>query len=273
MKKAPFILVLLFLVACQAVTEPLNLPSAALGWTYHREADNMVMVYVPGGSFVMGSEKDFPGAIGDETPHHRVTLSGFWIDKTPVTNDQYKLCVADHNCRSPRSTNSWHRESYYDNPTFADHPVLFVNWNDASAYCNWAGAKLPTEAQWEYAARGPNSYIYPWGNSSPKNTLSNWSQPGGDTSSVNSHPDGASWVGALEMAGNVWEWTADWYGEYTDETLVDPSGPDRGRRKVTKGGSFLNGVEGVRSAGRNPLTPDFDDNPYIGFRCAADVTK
>lgn len=273
MKKTFLFLFILLLAACQAVSEPLDLPGAALGWTYNRDADNMVMVYIPGGSFVMGSEKDFPGAIGNETPSHMVTLSGFWIDKTPVTNEQYRLCVEDHNCRPPRKINSWHRENYYNNPAFTDYPVVYVNWNDAQAYCAWAGAKLPTEAQWEYAARGPNNTVYPWGNSAPNNSLANWDQPGGDTSSVDSHPDGISWVGALEMAGNVWEWTADWYDEYTGDAVVDPSGPERGRRKATKGGSFLNGVEGVRSAARNPLVPDYDANPYIGFRCAADVTK
>jgi formylglycine-generating enzyme required for sulfatase activity len=273
MKKFPLIFLLLFLVACQALTKPLELPSAALGWSYNRQADGMVMVYVPGGTFVMGSANDFPGAAGVETPQHKVTLSDFWIDKTPVTNEQYGLCVADHRCQSPRMTNSWHRENYYGNPAFADYPVIYVNWNDAQAYCTWAGVKLPTEAQWEYAARGLTSYVYPWGNSAPNNTLANWDQPGGDTSSVDSHSDGASWVGALEMAGNVWEWTADWYEEYSEDYAVDPLGPKRGRRKVTKGGSYLNGVESVRSASRNPLFPDYDDNPYIGFRCAADVTK
>ena len=215
MKKLPLIFLLLFLVACQALAaKPLELPSAALGWSYDRPIDGMVMVYAPGGTFVMGSTNDFPGAVGIETPRHKVTLGSFWIDKTPVTNEQYGLCVADHRCQSPRMTNSWHREDYYGNPAFADYPVIYVNWNDAQAYCTWAGVKLPTEAQWEYAARGSSSYVYPWGNSAPNDTFANWGQPGGDTSSVNSHPDGTSWVGALDMAGNVWGRNRHWNWEF-----------------------------------------------------------
>jgi len=270
-KKFSLILILAFLVACQSEREPIQFSEADLGWIYNREADGMQMVYVPRGTFMMGSQTEFPGAMGKETPYHKVSVSGFWIDKTPVTNAQYALCVEEGSCESPRKTNSWHRENYYENSSYSDYPVVYVNWEDAHVYCQWAGVQLPTEAQWEFAARGSGSATYPWGDSAPEDDLTNWGQPGGDTNSVDNYPKGESWVGALEMAGNVWEWTADWYEDYTEDYVVDPIGPERGRRKVSKGGSFLNGIEGLRSASRNPLLPEYDDNPFVGFRCAGNI--
>jgi len=271
-----FIFLFLALVSCSVLsptTEPLEMPPGKLGSTYKREADGMRMVYVPAGEFRMGSVKNYDGAVGEETPLHWVTLSGFWIDQTPVTNAQYKLCVDAGACKPPRRNNSWHREYYYDNENFANYPVIYVDWKKARTFCTWVGAHLPTEAQWECAARGLRSNLYPWGNTPPKDSLLTWAQPGGDTAKVDAHPKGRSWVGALGMAGNVWEWTADWYGEYSEDFQENPTGPEKGKERVTHGGSFLNGREGIRSSSRNPLEPGFDSYPFVGFRCAAELSE
>ncbi|MCA9712820.1 MAG: formylglycine-generating enzyme family protein, partial [Myxococcales bacterium] len=167
-----------------------------LGDTWERLTDGMVMVYVPAGSFLMGSLGSDPDAENDELPQHRVALDGFWLDRTEVTNFQYGRCVADGDCRE---------SSYADDADWngRQQPVVGVSWDDAVAYCAWAGGQLPTEAQWEYAARGPESLKYPWGNDAPDETLLNYSLSVGGTTEVGSYPAGASWVGALDMAGNV----------------------------------------------------------------------
>jgi hypothetical protein len=124
-------------------------------------------VFVPAGSFMMGSED---GA-DDEQPVHEVTLDAFWIDRTEVTNAQFAGCVADGACQPPSDISSSTRDLYYGNDEFADYPVIYVSWNDASEFCEWAGGRLPTEAEWEYAARGPESFTYPWGNTQPSDRL------------------------------------------------------------------------------------------------------
>ncbi len=169
---------------------------------------------------MMGSEEGDE----DEQPVHEVTLDAFWIDRTEVTNAQFAGCVADGACQPPSETSSSTRDPYYGNDEFADYPVIYVSWNDASEFCEWAGGRLPTEAEWEYAARGPESFTYPWGNNGPSTSLLNFDTNVGDTSEVGSYPDGASWVGALDMAGNVWEWVNDWYdsGYYQNSPGENP---------------------------------------------------
>ena len=233
-----------------------------------RAVDGMSMVYVPTGKFKMGS--DSRGYW--ENPVHDVTLDAFWIDRTEVTNAQYARCVSAGKCLAPRPAWSDNRDSYYGNAEYAEYPVIFVSWNDANAYCRWAGGQLPTEAQWEYAARGPQAYTYPWGNGAPNPTLLNYNNYEGDTTSVGAYPAGDSLVGAFDLAGNVWEWVRDWYAPYPMLTQANPTGPSSAYspsyEKVQRGGSWttdaanvhvtLRGADGINNRSKN-----------TGFRCAA----
>jgi formylglycine-generating enzyme required for sulfatase activity len=242
-------------------------PDASLGDTWSRPSDGMEMVYVPGGTFEMGSTD----GDSDEQPVHSVTLDSFWIDRTEVTNAQYARCVANGIC-SPRSkSSSPTRDSYYGDSQYDAYPVIYVNWSDATTYCEWAGGRLPTEAQWEYAARGPDGHIYPWGDNLPDDTLVNYNFYVGDTTEVGSYPDGVSWVGALDMAGNVWEWVNDWYdGEYyASSPPKNPRGPGAGDWRMVRGGSWHDDEENVRAAYRLIVHPD-DRTGNNGFRCVVE---
>jgi len=222
-------------------------------------------VFVPAGSFMMGSED----GSSDEQPVHEVTLDAFWIDRTEVTNAQFAGCVAAGACRPPGNTSSYTRDQYYGNDAFADYPVIYVSWNDAGDFCAWAGGRLPSEAEWQVAARGPESRVYPWGNDAPSCKLLNFGGCVGDTSEVGSYPDGASWVGALDMAGNVWEWVNDWYdsGYYGKSPDANPAGPVSGEYRVLRGGAWNNGDDYARSSNRFNFHP-VDRYDVVGFRCA-----
>jgi formylglycine-generating enzyme required for sulfatase activity len=224
----------------------------------------MVMFYVPGGTFQMGSDRGDPGAEADEFPQHSVTLDGFWIDQTEVTNIQFRQCFEAGPCVAPMMCTD-------GEPTFgvasrADHPVVCVDWYGAAAYCKWAGARLPTEAEWEYAARGRDSLVYPWGNDPPDSTLLNYAVSMGATRKVGSYPDGASWCGALDMAGNVSEWVADWYDDYPYEVQTNPTGPETGHWRVQRGGGWPYSREIVRAANRDHWSPSIGMS-FMGFRC------
>jgi formylglycine-generating enzyme required for sulfatase activity/tRNA A-37 threonylcarbamoyl transferase component Bud32 len=239
-------------------------PSAlSAGDTWTRPADGMVMVYVPGGEFEMGSTE------GDENeqPVHIVALDGFWIDQTEVTNAQYQSCVDAGGCEPPSERRSPTRPEYYGNSVYDDYPVIQASWYQARTYCESVGARLPTEAEWEYAARGSDSLVYPWGDSPPSDALANCCYNVGDTTRVGSYPDGTGWCGALDMAGNVWEWVADWYGEYPSERQVSPAGPSSGKLRVLRGGSWGYGQDFARCAYRHSDHPD-DFGGHVGFRCA-----
>jgi len=244
------------------------LPAPALGTTWTRPADSMVMVYVPAGEFEMGSME----GESDEQPVHTVALDGFWIDRTEVTNGQYAQCEAAGACDPPPNTGSTTRDSYYGNSAYDNYPVIYVSWHDAEDYCAWAGARLPTEAQWEYAARGPESRVFPWGDEFDCTLTNSWGE-GCDgytrTAPVGSFPAGASWCGALDMIGNVWEWVADWYdGDYYERSPTqNPLGPEEGNLKVLRGGSWGDDPEYVRGAYRRRFRPDYRLNSD-GFRCA-----
>jgi len=134
--------------------EPTSVPIV----TETRQVDGMMMVYILAGKFTMGSDE----GEADEGPVHEVYLDAYWMDQTEITNEMYVLCVESGSCEPPMKTGSYTRASYYDNSLFADYPVIHVDWNMAKAYCEWAGARLPTEAEWEKAARGDDARIYPW---------------------------------------------------------------------------------------------------------------
>jgi serine/threonine-protein kinase len=221
----------------------------------------MTMVYVPGGTFQMGSTDSDLNAQADEKPQHAVTLDAFWLDQTEVTNAQYNRCVEAGRCQA---------SAYANDTTWngADYPVVGVSWNDATAYCQWAGGRLPTEAEWEYAACGPENHLYPWGNEFDPAKLNATGKEDGfeNTAPVGRYPAGASWVGALDLAGNVWEWVNDWYGPYPAAAQTNPTGPDSGASRVLGGGSSYNDGGDVRGAGRYFNGPDgrYSD---IGVRC------
>jgi formylglycine-generating enzyme required for sulfatase activity len=221
------------------------------------------MVMVPPGEFVMGS----PEGEGrdDEHPQHAVYLSEFWIDKTEVRNEQYGQCVAAGACQPSEYAN--------DDRYGPSQAAVGVSWHDAHAYCEWAGKRLPTEAQWEKAARGTDQRIYPWRNEYDSTKL-NFCPGAGCvfyTAPVGSYPDGASPYGAVDMAGNAKEWCQDWYsGEYYAVwPPTDPPGPDWGFSRIIRGGAWCPGSD-VRTGNREALGPDARGN-CIGFRCAADA--
>ena len=246
--------------------------------------DGMVQIYIPGGKFQMGG---FDGdAQKDESPTHTVTLSPFWIDKLEVTNSMYQLCVVAGVCQTPRASKSATRDNYFANKDFADYPIIYVSWLDADNYCKWAGRRLPTEAEWELAARGNTDFRrFPWGDQSPDNSLANYDFQVRDTSRVGSYPKGASPFGALDMAGNVWEWVSDYYNpEYYNQTgQENPIGPNgtSGGPKVIRGGSWADNFKDLRVSNRGyakspNLTVDSKADSYkgeanerTGFRCAA----
>jgi formylglycine-generating enzyme required for sulfatase activity len=255
------------------------------------------MVAVPAGTFQMGSP---PGSgDADERPRHQVTLSAYCLDRTEVTVAAYAACAAAGACVPPPLTVNWPSYSAQDVERFSrwcnhgdrpDHPINCIDWYAAAAYCAWRGRRLPTEAEWEYAARGGDDRVYPWGNAAPSATRLNacgaecaamasrdaipWRalHDGDDgwltTAPVGSYPDGASRSGALDLAGNVWEWTADWYAPYTADPEVDPQGEATGTSRVSRGGGWSNSAAGsTRAADRDWSDPAVRE-ASLGFRCA-----
>lgn len=226
-----------------------------------------VMVLVPAGKFVMGTLR---GDL-DERPVHSVYLDDYYIDKFEVTNALYELCVRAGVCKAPVKSDSYTRSSYYGNPAYDDYPVVYVDWNMAKTYCEWRGAHLPTEAQWEKAARGTDERIYPWdkGLDCQKTNYTDRAACTGGTTKVGSYESGKSPYGVYDMAGNVWEWVGDWYSEtyYKSSPPSNPPGPDFGRARVGRGGSWTRTEGEIRSANRINYAPAYY-NFDLGFRCA-----
>lgn len=243
------------------------------------------MALVPAGEFIMGrsandefadcqelqQECQLSGFM-DEEPVHKVYLDAFYIDIYEVTNALYKACEDQGVCDPPQASNSNSQTNYYGNPGFDKYPVIYVNWNQAKAYCGtWRGARLPTEAEWEKAARGTDGRTYPWGEELNEN-LTNFNYSIGDTTAVGTYEKGKSPYGVYEMAGNVWEWVADWYDEnyYQGSPTENPPGPASGNARVLRGGSW--GLVGVSvSTSYRSAASLTDSNMDLGFRCARDA--
>ena len=266
---------------------------------FTRSKDSMTMVYIPGGDFLMGSTKsEIDAAIAlcnqhynicnrwyyeREGPLHPVSLVAYWIDQTEVSNAQYRLCVESGDCAAPIACKKG--EPTFDDPEKADHPVVCVDWEEAQTYCQWIGGRLPTEAEWEYAFRGADGSIYPWGDEFSGSRLNycdaNCSQSHADdrfddgyslTAPVGSYPSGVSWSGAYNMSGNVSEWVADWFGDYSPDAVSNPLGPESGSEKMLKACSWFSNPAYCRGALRPSVDPGtrFD---YLGFRCAMPVEQ
>ena len=266
--------------------------------------DGASMVYVPAGEFLMGSAESDPDASANQLPQHAVYLDAFWIDRTEVTNAQFARFVAATGHQTDAETGDVGWVCHLDSGIWVDikgadwqhphgpdsnlsgldnHPVVQVSHNDAAAYCQWAGKRLPTEAEWEKAARGTDGRSYPWGNAGVTGNLanladSNTSFSWGDeriddgyahTAPAGAYPGGASPYGALDMAGNVWEWVADWYDAayYGNSAYENPMGPETGNVRVRRGGAWDDGERSLRSAVRGQISPFFRDD-HTGFRCA-----
>ncbi|MBI3151616.1 MAG: SUMF1/EgtB/PvdO family nonheme iron enzyme [Chloroflexi bacterium] len=273
---------------------PTNTPSANAPAEQGGEAgserassvDGMPQVFIPDGTFRMGGmDSDVKK---DEQPDHNVTLKGFWMDKLEVTNAMYTLCAQAGGCEPPQRLNSEGRESYFNNAEFSDYPVVYVTWGQALDYCKWAGRRLPTEAEWERAARGDDFRTYPWGDDRPDSSRGNFNYFVGDTTRVGNFPAGASPFGILDMSGNVAEWVNDYYDSdyYSQGVTMNPPGPSSRSKffnRVVRGGSFQDAFMDVRVSKRSSVrgsnldasdiySEDYlgEFSPKIGFRCASD---
>ena len=234
-----------------------------------RPKDGMTMMYIPAGMFIMGSDSGDP----DAQPVRTVSLDAYWIDQTEVTNGMYAQCVQSKACQPPTSNGSSNIVFYFGNAQYGGYPVINITWYNAKAYCAWAGARLPTEAEWEKAARGTDGRSYPWGNAAPTCSLANFIcntyNGTNDTRDVNKNPSGTSPYGVLNMAGNVAEWASDWYGAtyYSSALASNPQGPANGSSRVVRGGSWEDPGSALKTFVRFRLDPNKSDS-YTGFRCA-----
>ena len=258
--------------------------------TWIRPTDGMVMVFVPEGSLFMGSDESqietakalcdmYPDAYGKcasetfelEIPQHSVEVGAFWIDLTEVTNAQYSLCVEEGLCNPSRLA---------DDPAYNGdyYPVAGIPWKDAVDYCVWAGGRLPNEIEWEYAAKGTVGVIYPWGNEFACERGNFWESCSqcedgySGPAPVGSFPSGASWCGAMDMAGNTWEWVGDAYDEYSIRYQASSASQHSEELRILRGGSWGYCPAFVRTTYRYSVTPEAN-YLAVGFRCVVPLEE
>lgn len=247
--------------------------------------DGMPQVYIPAGTFHMGGFD--VRAAPDEFPAREVTLDAYWMDQLEVTNAMYQSCVSAGACTLPQNFGTARKADYFFNPEYRDYPVVYVTWGQAKAYCEWADRRLPTEAEWERAARGDDMRTFPWGEDKPDYRFANFNMLVTDTSRVGSYPLGASPFGILDMAGNVAEWTSDFYSPAFYASALEmsnPTGPASSSSwmRVVRGGSLGDAEINIRVSKRSSVRGSMlnavrgsdaylgDFSPRIGLRCAQD---
>lgn len=233
--------------------------------------DDSEELEIPAGTFLMGCDGSNPARKCRPSNRHLhfVYLDAYYIDKYKVTNARYQVCVEAGGCTEPYQRNSATRDHYYGNPDYANYPVIWVNWYQAAEFCKWANKRLPTEAEWEKAARGSeDSRWYPWGDELPDETLANFNEMVGDTTPVGGYPGNRSVYGVMDMAGNVWEWVNDWFefNYYLTSPYENPQGPSTGEHKGRRGGTWNVTPYRLRSDYRSINIPDKAEN-IGGFRC------
>ncbi len=261
-----------------------------------RDSDGMEMLLIPAGTFTMGGRENDYAASPDERPLHDVQLDGFYMDKYEVNLEQYAafinqqegnggLCDKPSNCVLARQESLFSfldkqdmgdgTIQYFPLSGYGNYPANNISWDGAAAYCEYVNGRLPTEAEWEYAARGEDGRLYPWGDEFPNETRAIFNSESFDSLvPVDGLPDGASAFDIYGMAGSMWEWTADWYDEryYLESSLLNPQGPSRGLTKVTRGGAwpYNNQADRIRTSNRSGLSPE-QLHSIVGFRCVQDV--
>ena len=234
---------------------------------------NVTMVLIPAGEFTMGNDKS-----GDaiSKPASQVYLDAYYIDKYEVTNEEYEACAYAVECRKPLRAGSVTRVTYYSNPVFANYPVIYIDWKMAKAYCEWRGARLPTEAEWEKAARKTDERIYPWGTEELDCSYANYAGCVGDTTPVDQHEKGVSPYGVYGMAGDVWEWTSSLSKFYPYDATDGREDPEASGKRIARGGSWhptFGGNGGnIQVDTRAELDPGYN-GAYVGVRCARSVDQ
>jgi eukaryotic-like serine/threonine-protein kinase len=248
---------------------------------FKHPADGSTLVMIPAGEFTMGSDQ-----YSAEKPVQKISLDDYYIDKYLVTNTQFQKFVGETQFETDAEKEGaglvrvGRRWKKVEGATWKmpdgltpiegkeDNPVSQISYNDALAYCQWAQKDLPTEARWEKAARGPEGNEYPWGDSEPNDTMANFDNIIGATTPVTDYEKGQSHFGVFDMAGNVYQWNKDWYGTGARQE-ENPTGPAEGKERVIKGGSFIEGIESLRSANRDRYEPNYSSFLF-GFRCACE---